>query len=758
MRSSLSLLIAALALVLGLLPGCSRDPNVQKQRHLASGKRYAEQGKHREAVIEFLNAIKLDPNLVEAHYRLALEAWKLGDISATLMELQRVVLLNPNHLDAQAAIGKVEVAAGNTKTAKEKADFVLARNPDHVEGLLLRAKLLVSSGQYRAAFQPLHKVISLEPKRVEAHAMKADVQLLTGEVAAAEMSYKEALALSPKNEAVLLGLSDICQRTGRMAEAEQYLRQADANAGQSMQPRAALILFYLAQRQPDKAEQLAVEAKKSRPKEPNAYRLPGNFYIQAGQWDRALEEFRSLAKEHGNDLGVKRTYTQLLILRDHLDEATAANEEMLRLSGNDPEALTQRGQILIRRGKPREAAEALRTALRSTQDFAAAHYYLGVALNMMADSSGAQREWREAARLRPGRLEPQLALASQALAKNDASLLNQASQRMMQAQPNSASGYVMRAVASFARGRRQDGENDLRKATEVEPRNPLGFVCLGEYRLSQHDYATAETSLEHALELDPNYLDALKDLVRMYLEQKQMEKAKARVALQITKAPNNSMQHVMLSALRAEGKDFAGAEAGLQKAIELDKKNSEAYLLLGRVQMARGDPGRAMVTYQQWSKERPYDDRSLFLLGGLHDQRGEWQQAQQYYRQALSINPDNALAANNLSFSLLEHGGDVEIALSQALAARTAIPNSAETADTLGWAYYHKGEYAKAVRVLQQAIRDHPHSAAIHYHLGLSYQKLNQGEQAKTHLRKVLELDSNYVHADRVRTALQQLH
>jgi Tfp pilus assembly protein PilF len=54
-----------------LLCSCARDPNVRKEKYFQSGQRYFEQGKYREAVIEFGNAIKIDPNFAQAHHQLA---------------------------------------------------------------------------------------------------------------------------------------------------------------------------------------------------------------------------------------------------------------------------------------------------------------------------------------------------------------------------------------------------------------------------------------------------------------------------------------------------------------------------------------------------------------------------------------------------------------------------------------------------------------------------------------------------------------
>src|ERR1700724_4369660 len=52
------------------LTGCSRDPNVRKQKYLDSGEKYFAEGKYREASIQYLNAIKIDSRFAQPHYDL----------------------------------------------------------------------------------------------------------------------------------------------------------------------------------------------------------------------------------------------------------------------------------------------------------------------------------------------------------------------------------------------------------------------------------------------------------------------------------------------------------------------------------------------------------------------------------------------------------------------------------------------------------------------------------------------------------------
>jgi Tfp pilus assembly protein PilF len=123
----------------------------------------------------------------------------------------------------------------------------------------------------------------------------------------------------------------------------------------------------------------------------------------------------------------------------------------------------------------------------------------------------------------------------------------------------------------------------------------------------------------------------------------------------------------------------------------------------------------------------------------------------------LAIEAENPLASNNLAYLLLEHGGSPNVALTLAQTARKGLPNLPNAADTLGWAYYNNGGYAVAAPLFEDAVKATPNNPAYRYHLGLTYQKLNDPTRAKAELEKVISLNPSSPLADQARHALAQL-
>src|SRR6266576_7269330 len=128
MRCSLALrLFLMCTLTACLFTGCSRDPNVRKQKYFESGQRYFEKGKYREAAIQYSNAIQVDPRFANAHYQLALTYLKLQEWTRAYQELSRTIELQPDNYQAHIDIANLLIAGHDLKQAQEHTDLLLAK-------------------------------------------------------------------------------------------------------------------------------------------------------------------------------------------------------------------------------------------------------------------------------------------------------------------------------------------------------------------------------------------------------------------------------------------------------------------------------------------------------------------------------------------------------------------------------------------------------------------------------------------------------
>jgi len=770
MSRSISIrLLLACSLLTVTFTGCSRDPNVRKQKYLDSGERYAAEGKYREAVIQFRNAIQIDSRFAQAHYDLSQAYLKVGDSNDAFQELSRTVELAPDnyraHTDLANLLDTVRNPDGSPveetlKQAKMHLDILREKQPNTPETHQAWANYDGARNNAAAAIQEMQQAIAADPNRSESYLLLAYFQLRADLPEQAEANFKKATEVDPKAMNAQLALGGFYQTRNRLPEAEQQFKRAIEADPKNPTPRAAYVRLLMQEGKKADIESFLRQTKNDLSNNPDGYRLLGDFYFASGDLDKATNEYTSLNHDHPKDLQVKKNYIQLLILKNRLDEATKLDNEILKGNPKDVDGLVYKGQIQIRRNDPSGAIDSLQSALRTDAENAVAHFQLGNAFAEQHNENRAESEWREAVRIRPDMTDAQRALAGLELRRGDVEAVLQTAQQIIKAEPGSPDGFILKDIAELARQKYSEAQQDAEQAASRAPQSPAPSIQLGNIQLAQKHYADAEKFYQQALDKDPSSTEGLSGLMNTYFGQKQPDKAIAAAYAQIAKSPNNSNFYDLLGTALFNGKkDLPGAEANLRKAIQLDKNNVDALEKLGKVQVQEGSVDQALALYQQSIKDNPREVGFYILCGELYEAKKNWDQAKSLYQQALVISPDNPLASNNLAYVILEQGGNVDVAMGMAQTARRGMPDSPNAADTLGWAYYQKGIYQSAINQFQEALRltekrGGPDDADLHYHLGLAYQKTNQTALARQQLEKAVKLSPNNADA---RKALSDL-
>jgi len=755
--------ILFLTLTLASMVGCSRDPNVRKQKYLESGERYFAKEKYREAIIQFSNALQVDSNFADAHYQLAQTYLKLQQWRQAYEELSRTLDRQPENYAAHLDLANLLIAGHDLKQAQEHTNLLLEREPNNVQVHAATANLLAAQGNLLGAIQEAHTAIDLDPGRWESYLALARLQMNANQPDLADANFKKAVELNPKSTPARLALGNYYQFRGRFPDAEQQVFLAIKADPRDPDPRSALVQLYMAEGKKSQAEDSLKQVKQDFPDNSVGYRMLGDFYFAIGDIEKASAEYALLYQAHPKDIRVKKNYAQLLILSNHLDTATKLNDEILKTTPNDEDALICRGQIQNREGHPDGAVESLQTVINNDPDNGVAHYHLGLAFDALGKAQRAETEWQDAARLRPDLVEAQRVLASAALRKGDLSGMEQYATNIIALRPSSPEGYALRAVSCINRQQFARAEQDVRTAIEVAPQNSIGYIQMGNLKLMQRQLKDAESSFQQALNLEPSSPDALAGLMNTYLAQNAPDKALAAANVQIGKVPNSSPFYSLLGTVLFKSKgDSDGALAAFKKSVELDKNNTDAVTKLGQLEAANGAVDDAIATYQNSLMDNPRQPNLYVLIGGLYESKQDWEHARQMYQKALEVSPEDPLASNNLAYLILRIGGNVDVALALAQTARRGMPDSPNAADTLGWIFYQKGAYKSAIDLFQEALKlaektKAPENATVHYHLGLAYEKTDQPNLARQHLQRVLKLDPNYSDATDVKKQLAQL-
>ena len=265
------------------------------------------------------------------------------------------------------------------------------------------------------------------------------------------------------------------------------------------------------------------------------------------------------------------------------------------------------------------------------------------------------------------------------------------------------------------------------------------------------------SEFEKAISLNPQLIQPLAHIMGILIEQGGADKAIERANKQLTASQNSPLIYNLIGKAYLVKKDDKKAEEYFNKSIEIDKNTLASYMDLGALYVRNKTYDKAIARFEEAIKVNPNYLQPYMLIGILYDSQKNHDKAKEYYEKSLKIDPKFAPAANNLAWIFAEHGGNIDIALDLAQRAKEKLPEDPGVSDTLGWIYYKKGAYLKAISLLKDSSEKLQENPTIHYHLGMAYYKNGNKELAKWELNTALKLNPKLEEAEEAKRTISSL-
>ncbi len=158
-----------------------------------------------------------------------------------------------------------------------------------------------------------------------------------------------------------------------------------------------------------------------------------------------------------------------------------------------------------------------------------------------------------------------------------------------------------------------------------------------------------------------------------------------------------------------------------------------------------GHPERTLQTVKVIIKNNyPYYVDAHYNLGVVYGESGNLTEAIESYKQAIRIDPDDALAHYNLGVAYGELGRLAEAIESYQQAIRID-PDDVDAYINLGVAYGESGNLTEAIESYKQAIRIDPDDALAYINLGVAYGELGKLTEAKESYQQAIRIDPDQI-------------
>ena len=778
----LVLALAGLSLV-----ACSRDPNVLKEKYLQSGKKYFANGRYKEASIMFRKSIEADRKFGPGYYNLALTDLKLGQVAAAVPALRRAMELlkpgTPEADDTDLKLAEIMIVAAqsqehNEAILKETQDIVdglLKRNPNGWEGHKLSGDLdMIETGRLYRSDKAVDAKKVLETAIGEyrrALSVKAGDPLITlalgrtlvvdGETGEAESLFKGLIDKDKANLNAYYELYRVYLSQRKLPEAEDILKTAIKNNPKNTQLRLSLAQFYFGANKRDELVGLLGQMKANLSEFPDAYFQSGDFFSRVNQFDEAIKQYEEgIQKDSSHRNAYLKREIEVYVREGKTDVAFKVNEQILKDDPKDPEARALKATFQLDKGDVNQAMSELQSVVTAKPDNFVARFNLGRAHFARGEYEQARQEFDTAISLRSDYLPARLAQTQVALIRGDNDAALHDSDEVLRIAPGSVQGAVMKAVALERLKRADEARALLNAILGHNPRQEETLLELGLLDLNEKKIRDAQDLFKRAWEADPTNLRGLLGEARAYLLDNQPDKAVQLVQAEVQKNPKrldlqSALGNTLVSANQID--KGIGVFNDLLTKVSDQRQQSDLYTRIGEAYLRKGDRQQSINAIEKARQGQPNNPSLLVDLAMLYETQNKLDVARKDYEQAVKMDPNNALALNNLAYLIAQSSGDLDVALTYATRAKQRLPGHPEINDTLGWIYLKKNLTDNAVDTFKSLIVQAPRNPTYHYHYAMALFQKGDRENAKKECQAALSASPGKDQEQEIRQLMSKL-
>lgn len=783
-------------LLAAALAACSSAED-RKTAYLQKAAGLQAQGNYEKARLEVKNALQIDPKDVQAWYLMGEMEEKLQNWRAAAGGYQRVLEMDAAHTGAKLKLGRLYLLGGAPERTATLVQEVLKAEPENVEALILRAGVAAKAGDFEAAGRDAHAALAKDPKNIDAAIFTATLEMRDGHADQAVRLLKQAIEQHPKHAGLRAVLADVYGQTGRIDEGAAQLREITGLYPEKVAPYVNLARYYLQHQNAGAAEQVLRDALKRQPKQQELQMALAGFLVDQRRQDEAVQTVEGFIKETPEDYFLRFRLAELHLAMGKKQQAESVYEAVIAAAGIKPDGLKARSQLArlaIAEGKTDRGAELLAQVLKENpKDNDALFLRAGLALQKQ-DAAAAIADLRAVLHDQPASVPALKNLARAHLLKGELDLALETLQKAVDGAPRDADVRIALADLLLRQGQKSKGREQVELVLKDSPRHVGALEMLFNLQIAEANYTQAMESaqriqaekpglgdyyagrvfqiqkkhdqaisnFEAALKQVPGAMEPLTALVQSRLALNQVALAEQRLRQELTRSggkdENNFVVHNLLGEVLLLQKKTDAAIASLREAERLGPRFATPYRNLALAFMAKQDQAAAVEVLRRGITATDHDPALVIALATYEENHQRSEQAIALYQQALKARPREESFINNLAMMLAIYRTD-KADIDRAVQLGESLKSRGNPAylDTLGWAYYRRGDFTAAKEMLETAVRAAPDSQLLSYHLGMVYYREGDHTAARRYLERAVATETPYTGANEAKATLAKL-
>ena len=248
-----------------------KTPNPEGLRHFMDGQVMMNQGDFAMAIIEFQQAVELDPSVGAIHTSIAECYWNLGKPDMAEKHLKKALKLDSKDELALQMLADQYILQKNYMAAQNPFEQLHALKPDEVKYIIALAELEKLKQNYSESLKLYQDAFDLEPSRPELLETAGRLALQMKDIDQAQSIFKRLTELDPNRPQYMGMYIDLVMNTKNYQEGIDFIKKLNAEYGESLDRMAQMGLLLYQVGEKAEALKLLKSAVENSPENPNYY-------------------------------------------------------------------------------------------------------------------------------------------------------------------------------------------------------------------------------------------------------------------------------------------------------------------------------------------------------------------------------------------------------------------------------------------------------------------------------------------------------
>ncbi|KAA6464776.1 tetratricopeptide repeat protein [Acidobacteria bacterium AB60] len=680
--------------------------------------------------------------------------------------------------DPNAPLAQIEslISQNRMEEARARTMEELGRNPSNVDAYNLLGMIQANLQDFQGAEESFKKALQLKPSSTRARNNLGGLYAAEKKADLAEKEFREVLKEDPANRDAHYNLGVLLMLKGAPALAVAQFQQVHPADPPT---RLQLVRAYFASKQTALALREAATLSSEQEKNVQVHFSLGVLLASEKQYKPAQLELEKADALQPGTFEILFNLGEDLYRSGDLGAAQAVLARALRARPDSPETLYLMAQVDVDQSRPLDALDLLIRARKADPqniDIVFLMARISMSQDYFEDAIPLLESGLKSAPSRPDLLA---ALGESYFMAGQSEKSIEIFNKLIEVE-GSARSYAFLGLSYRNLGRFDEAIQQFQQGLKLDPKNALCLFNLGYIAARQGDAAGAETYLQKALQLKPDFADALLELANLRIAAQKRQEAAELLRHYVKVSRDPATGYYKLAMIERALHDTAAAErdlaifknvsrsapslsgpfpyqhlfdfldnrsqlaasdrrqldiSQLTERIKQHPDQAEDLYLLAEAYLSDGKLENAKDTVAQLDKASDGDYRTLTGTGVLLARYHLYDAAIEHFQAALKINPK----ADDVRFDLADALFRAH-QYPQALEAATQVSPEGQKDEAylalLGDIYAHTGDTQRASAIYRDAIARNPDNDQDYLSLSLIQLRVGDRNSAKETLLK----------------------